>query len=83
MPITEASNRRGLDREGSACCHHGPGTWKRLKLLDATHLDLAPGSHAGAVFGASREVPSSAVSLPQYFLSLFPRLRSEVLSSKN
>lgn len=74
----------GLDR-GGLCCRHGPGTWKWLKLLDVMHLGPGPRKpRLGAVFGASREVPSSAVFLPQYFLfPLPPALRSEVLYSKD
>lgn len=69
--------------QGVLGCRHGPGTW-RVKAAGCH----APGTwprkpHLGAVFGASREVPSSAVFLPQCLLfPLSPALRSEVYTVK-
>lgn len=66
MPITEASNAVGLDGECSAAAMVlAPG---RLKLPDVMPGTWPRKPRLGAVFGASREVPSSAVFLPQYFL---------------
>lgn len=59
----------GLDR-GVLCCHHGPGTWKWLKLLDVTRLGPGPRKpRLGGQFSVLRERCQAVLCfLPQYFL---------------
>lgn len=63
----------GLDR-GVLCCHHGPGTWKWLKLLDVTHLGPGPRKpRLGGSFRCfERGAKQCCVSFPSIFSSLFP-----------